>query len=76
MANNRLLLKCRRCGDDVPIARLSAGSDVWSSARVTRDEFDAFLEKHTSCGDHEDSLSVELTSENTEQLTLSRDARG
>lgn len=62
MADNRLLIRCRRCQVDIPIARFGAGADAWEASRVTHHAWDTWLETHTQCGDGM-SLDVELTAE-------------
>ena len=69
MAINRLMLRCRRCEEDIPIARLSVGMEgVWTPARTSADEYTAFLEKHSHCWIEHDSdqagLSCDLVAEN------------
>lgn len=77
MANNRLMLKCRRCNNEFALARFSAGADVWSSSRVLwPEDFDHWLDTHTRCITADTRLSdpfgldVELTAENPRLLVM------
>ena len=62
MANNRLFLRCRRCDDNVTIARYSVGGSEWEPARYPDETYAEWLKTHTNCGD-DGRLSVELASE-------------
>ena len=73
MADNRLLIRCRICGETVPIARVSAGELDWTPARGEAvDGWRQFLIDHGRCGIAlpRAHLYVELTCENDHMVSL------
>ena len=73
MANNRLYLKCDACGDEIPIARFSAGANHWCAARVYPEdspELDRWFFKHSRHEEDPGTLAVSLTGEGAWGLTL------
>ncbi len=72
MATNRLMLRCTVCGEDVVIARLSAGGDVWEPARQAPPVLEDFLSTHSQ---HDYRLHVELVGESEQFLDLTRTDR-
>ena len=65
MADNRLSLKCRRCGESVVIARLSVGAPFWTPSRTPMEDYAIWLEKHSGC-ETAYALDVELDYENNQ----------
>lgn len=66
MANNRLILRCGICREEIAIAALRVGE--WVPARAeAASGFAAYLEKHQA---HDGTLHVWLDGENTEQLDV------
>ncbi len=70
MAINRLMLRCEDCGEDVVIARLTVGDEVWSPSRTKVEEYAAWLEAHTGCLRPGGVLRVKLVSENDVQIEV------
>ena len=56
MANNRLYIRCRQCGETILIGKHFAGA--LHTSTLSLEELNAFYEKHNYCGHQHYSLEL------------------
>ncbi len=65
MAQNRLLLACNSCQEDIVIAALHVGLTTWTGPTCDIEILDDFMVKHS----HEDGLNLCITTENDRAIS-------
>lgn len=67
MANNRMFLKCKGCGEYYVLAKYYP-STMWHTRREDNESFNEWLGKHTYCGMEHTEDNFELEYEHPTKL--------